>query len=142
MLREHARDLGKLVEPDRVHHSVYSDPEIFDLEMERIFHKLWIYVGHESQVPKPGDYYTVQIGRQPMIMSRHSDGRIYVLHNRCPHRGNMICGDRHGNAGKALICSYHAWQFDTDGKVRSVPLPQGYEGTLRTLPSVSNCQAW
>ena len=129
MPRKKNGGLAGLVEPDRVHRSVYADPKIFDQEMDHIFHKTWIYAGHESQVPKPGDYYTVQIGRQPMIMVRGKDRSINVLYNRCPHRGAMICGDRYGNAGKAFICSYHGWQFETDGKVRSIPLPQGYDGT-------------
>ena len=63
MLQERIPDLSKCVEPDRVRREVYTDPEIFELEMQRIHEQVWIYCGHESQVPKPGDYYTVQIGR-------------------------------------------------------------------------------
>src|SRR5579872_6134530 len=122
-------DLSRLVEPDRVHHTVYSDPAIFEAEMANIFHKVWIYVGHESQVPKKGDYYTALIGRQPMIMVRHQDGKVHVLFNRCPHRGAMICANQRGNTGKAFACSYHMWQFHTDGTLESIPLPKGYEGT-------------
>ena len=133
MLRETLPDLGKFIEPDRVHRRVYSDPEIFELEMQNIFHKVWTYVGHESQVPKAGDYYTVLIGRQPMIMVRGSDGKINVLYNRCPHRGAMLCGDRYGNAAKGFYCSYHSWQFHPDGKVKSIPLAKGYEGTRLSL---------
>ena len=66
-----ALDIGKAVEPDRVHRRVYADPAVFELEMERIFNKVWTYVGHESQVPAVGDYWTVQIGRQPMIMGEN-----------------------------------------------------------------------
>jgi len=131
-------DLGRLVEPDRVHHSVYNDPDIFEMEMKNIFHRVWLYCGHETQVPKPGDYYTVLLGRQPMIMVRHSDGKIHVLYNRCPHRGAMICGGRHGNVGKGFTCSYHSWQFHTDGSLDSFPLPKGYEGT-RLAPENPEC---
>ncbi|MBI3710150.1 MAG: Rieske 2Fe-2S domain-containing protein [Proteobacteria bacterium] len=138
MPRDNGLDLRGLVEPDRVHRRVYADPHVFDLEMDSIFHKVWIYVGHGSQVPKPGDYYTAQVGRQPMIMVRHTDGKVHVLYNRCPHRGAMMCGARHGNVGKAFMCSYHSWQFDTDGKVRSIPLVQGYEGTRRS-PEDPDC---
>ena len=122
-------DIAKAVEPDRVHRGVYSDPAIFELEMERIFNKVWTYVGHESQVTNAGDYWTVQIGRQPMIMVRHSDRSVRVLYNRCPHRGAMLYGDRCGNAGKGIICSYHSWQFDTDGRCKAIPLDKGYLGT-------------
>src|SRR5712691_3035361 len=130
MLQERIPDLSKCVEPDRVRREVYTDPEIFELEMQRIHEQVWIYCGHESQVPKPGDYYTVQIGRQPMLMVRGADGRISMLYNRCPHRGNMMCGDRKGNAGEFFRCTYHAWTFHHDGKLRSIPMMEsGYAGT-------------
>ena len=122
-------DLASLVHPDRVHRSAYTDAAIFELEMERIFHKVWTYVGHESQVRNPGDYWTVLIGRQPMIMVRHSDGSVRVLYNRCPHRGAMLCGDRHGSAPEGFTCSYHSWQFHTDGSLKAIPLERGYAGT-------------
>jgi len=129
MMQSELRDLGRLIEPDRVHRSVYTDAAIFEREMETIFHKVWTYVGHESQVPKPGDYYTMLIGRQPMVMVRHQDGAIHVLYNRCAHRGAMVCGALHGNTGKSFTCSYHSWQYHTDGTLESIPLPKGYEGT-------------
>ena len=70
MLQERIADIAKFVEPDRVRREVYTDAQIFELEMQRIHETVWIYCGHESQVPKAGDYYTVQIGRQPMLMVR------------------------------------------------------------------------
>ena len=63
-------ELEKMVEPDRVHRTAYTSQEIFDREIENIFEKIWVYCGHESQVKKPGDFYTMQIGRQPMVMVR------------------------------------------------------------------------
>ena len=94
-------EISALVEPDRVHRKAYTDPDIFELEMERIFEKLWIYIGHESQVKKPGDYYLARVGRQPMVMTRDQDGQIHVLYNRCPHRGAQLCTARKGNAGRS-----------------------------------------
>jgi phenylpropionate dioxygenase-like ring-hydroxylating dioxygenase large terminal subunit len=122
-------DLDHLVQPDRVHRSVYTDPEIFDLEMEQIFEAAWVYCGHESQVKEPGQFQTLQIGRQPMVMVRAKDGQIHVLYNRCPHRGVQLCGSHSGNTGSGFVCPYHAWSFHLDGKVRAIPLIQGYEGT-------------
>ena len=90
MLQERIPDLSKYVEPDRVRKEVYTDAKIFELEMQRIHEKVWIYCGHESQVPRPGDYYAVQVGRQPMLMVRGKDRKLRVLYNRCPHRGNML----------------------------------------------------
>ena len=122
-------DIAALVEPDRVHKSVYTDQQIFDQEMTRIFERIWVYCGHESQIPNPGDYVAVTIGRQPMVMVRNADRRIHVVHNRCPHRGVQVVGNTHGNTGAAFVCSYHAWSFHLDGSVRAIPLAKGYEGT-------------
>jgi phenylpropionate dioxygenase-like ring-hydroxylating dioxygenase large terminal subunit len=122
-------DIASMVEPDRVHRKAYVDPDIFDLEMERIFEKTWVYAGHESQVPKPGDFYAFQIGRQPMIMMRGKDDQIRVFYNRCPHRGAMLCSSRNGNVGSRLRCSYHAWLFSLEGKLESVPGIHGYDDT-------------
>ena len=121
--------LGRLVEPDRVHKSCYTDPEIFDMEMARIHEGAWTYVGHGSQVKNSGDYYTALIGRQPMIMVRGQDGEVRVFYNRCPHRGAMLCSDRHNNTGRMFRCSYHAWMFNLDGSVASIPAMNGYDGT-------------
>lgn len=132
-------DLRHAVEPDRVHRSVYTDPGIFELEMDRIFNTVWTYVGHESQVKNPGDYWTVLIGRQPMVMVRHTDGTVHVLHNRCPHRGALLYGNRSGNVGDAITCSYHSWQFNTDGTCKAIPLDKGYTGT-RLAAGAADCQ--
>jgi phenylpropionate dioxygenase-like ring-hydroxylating dioxygenase large terminal subunit len=121
--------IEKLVEPDRVHRSVYTDQAIFDRELENIWERIWVYCGHESQIRKAGDYFTVQIGRQPMITVRATDGSIRVLYNRCPHRGVQLCGNREGNTGTTFVCSYHAWTFHLDGRIKGIPLPHGYDGT-------------
>ena len=130
MLRENIPAISKLVEPDRVHKAVYTDEQLFELEMERIHEKVWVYCGHETQVKNPGDFYTVQIGRQPMVMVRGADGKVNVLYNRCPHRGVMLCGDRHGNTGDAFRCSYHAWTFQLDGKLKNIPMMESYRWRL------------
>src|SRR5262245_34421902 len=130
MLQERVADLSKFVEPDRVRREVYTDPAIFELEMQRIHERVWIYCGHESQVPRAGDYYTVQIGRQPMLMVRGRDGKVHVLYNRCPHPGNMMSVARPVNAGAFFRCTYHAWTFHHDGRLRSIPMMEsGYAGT-------------
>jgi phenylpropionate dioxygenase-like ring-hydroxylating dioxygenase large terminal subunit len=74
----------------------------------------------------------VKIGLQPMFVVRKVDGSIAVLSNRCPHRGVQLFGARDGNTGSSLVCSYHAWSFHLDGRIRSMPLSKGYEGTRLT----------
>ncbi|GJL93712.1 MAG: oxidoreductase [Hyphococcus sp.] len=123
-----AIDINNLAQDDKVHRSVYTDPAVFALEMERIWEKSWIYVGHESQVKEPGQYYSTTIGRQPVILTRHTDGEIYVLFNRCAHKGAKLVGDECGKA-KELRCCYHGWRFHLDGSLLSIPLEQGYDGT-------------
>jgi phenylpropionate dioxygenase-like ring-hydroxylating dioxygenase large terminal subunit len=133
-----AMNVRQLIEPDRVHRTVYTDQQIFDRELTQIFERVWVYCGHQTQIPQPGDYYAFTIGRQPMFMVRGKDGQIHVLHNRCPHRGVQLVGNQKGNVGGALVCSYHAWSFQLDGKFRSTPLPHGYDGT-RVGPDNPDC---
>jgi len=124
--RDDARALSALVEPDRVHRDVYCDAEVFQLEMERLWARAWIYVGHASQVPNPGDYFTADIGAQPVIMVRHTDNSVRVLLNRCAHKGTKVVYAPSGNAGKTFRCPYHAWTYRTDGTLLQVPLKEGY----------------
>ena len=116
------------MEADRVHRSVYTDPQIFDLEMTRLFSHAWVYVGHESQVANAGDYLTATIGNQPVIMVRHTDQGIHVLYNRCAHKGAKVVGDGCGN-NRFLRCCYHGWTYHTDGSLAGIPLKNGYDGT-------------
>ncbi|HEX7008200.1 MAG TPA: Rieske 2Fe-2S domain-containing protein [Alphaproteobacteria bacterium] len=118
-------ELRRCIQPGRVHRRVYTDPAIFDLEMERIFGRAWIYIGHESQVKNPGDYWQARIGRKPVVMTRHTDGKIYVLHNQCPHRGAQVLACEHGHA-EEFRCCYHGWTFHTDGRLKAVPLMKDY----------------
>ena len=118
-------DMGALVQPGRVHRRVYGDPAVFALEMERIFGRAWIYVGHESQVKEPGDFVTTRIGRKPMVMVRHSDGGVRVIHNQCAHRGALVVAPDKGHA-EEFVCCYHGWTYGTDGRLIRVPLQHGY----------------
>jgi benzoate/toluate 1,2-dioxygenase subunit alpha len=119
--------LRGLVLPDRIHRDLYLDPELFELEMQRLWRNAWIYVGHDSQVPAAGDFYSAQIGREPVIMIRGTDSQIRVFPNRCSHKGTKLVSATRGKCQAGLIrCPYHGWTYRLDGTLRSVPLRSGY----------------
>ncbi len=118
-----------LVQDDQVHRDVYIDPELFTLEMSELWANTWSYVGHTSQVPNAGDFYTTNIASQPVVMVRHEDASIRVLFNRCAHKGTKIVTDTAGNVGAFFRCPYHAWSYKTDGSLLAIPRKAGYDGT-------------
>ena len=122
---EHTIDYGSLIDDDRVHGSLYSDPQVFVDEMERIFTRGWVFVGHESEISEPGAWITRTIGLEPMIMVRDRDGGLHVLANRCSHRGTALCWEASG-CSKAFQCTYHGWTFSLSGELRGVPQPGGF----------------
>jgi fatty-acyl-CoA synthase len=126
-----ARHFGDLIRHDRVHGAVYTDPHIFKIEVEKIWHRVWVYVGHVSEVPRPNDFIMKSIGPEPVLMTRDRDGTIHLLHNRCPHRGNRVCDQRQGNA-RSFTCHYHGWTFGNDGSLRGYPFPSGYATDQRS----------
>src|SRR5437867_12860715 len=118
-------DYKALIQDDRIHVSLYTDPRIFADEMDRIFARGWVFVGHDSEVPSPGDFVTREIGTQPVIMVRKKDGGVSVFFHRCMHRGTMLCPAAGGRT-RALACPSHALTYDLDGTLLGVPYPGGY----------------
>jgi benzoate/toluate 1,2-dioxygenase alpha subunit len=124
-----------------VHRDVYVDPEIFQLEMERIFESSWLYLAHESQVANPGDYLTLLMGRQPVILYRDRAGKLRVFVNRCRHRGAMLLCAQRGNT-PYFRCPYHGWTYSDEGVLVGIPdrggYPPGIEGglSLEEIPCV------
>lgn len=147
--RDRPDAVAALVRDTEIHKHVYTDPELFALEMEHLFANTWVYVGHASQVPQPGDYYATTVGDQPVVMVRHDDGSVRVLHNRCAHKGVTVVTEGAGHTGRFFRCPYHAWTYRTDGSLLNTPLRQGYENTgfehceaSRGMPPVGAVQVY
>jgi len=124
----HEVPLDGLIESDRVHGSLYTDESIYQAELEHIWYRTWVFVGHTSEIPQPNDYVVRTIGEQPVIMTRDKEGEIHLLLNRCTHRGATICDAQKGNSG-AFRCPYHGWTFANTGKLLGYPFNSGYGGT-------------
>lgn len=119
-------DYDSLVLRDRIHSSIYTNAEIFEQELERIFYRGWVYVGHESEIPNAGDFQARLIGRQPVLYVRGEDGDVRVLMNRCTHRAAIVCPYESGNA-KRFTCAYHGWVFRNTGALFGVPHQERYD---------------
>ncbi len=127
------RSYAQLIRDDRVHGSLYTDAAVFADEMDRIFRRGWVFVGHDSEVPKAGDWVTRQIGLESVIMVRDGTGGICVLANRCAHRGNRLCWRERGSS-KLFQCIYHGWTFGLDGSLRAVSHKAGFERDRADMP--------
>lgn len=98
------------------HRGIFTDPELFELEMTHIFEGNWVYLAHESQVADPGDFYTLTIGRQPVMITRDKEGQLHGLINSCSHRGAMLATRKKGNKS-SFTCPFHGWTFSNNGKL-------------------------
>ncbi len=109
----------------RVHRSSMTSTDLFQRERELIFDRCWSYLGHESEVEKPGDYRRRTVAGRPLFFARGKDGQVQVFLNTCPHRGALICRRDEGNA-EVFQCFYHAWTFNTNGELIGVPGEDAY----------------
>lgn len=94
----------------------YTDPDFYKLDLENIFYRDWLFVGHDCELPKTGSYMTVQVGAYPVVIVRDAQGGIRAFHNSCRHRGSRICSAEKGTAAK-LVCPYHQWTYELDGRL-------------------------
>jgi phenylpropionate dioxygenase-like ring-hydroxylating dioxygenase large terminal subunit len=115
----------EIIRQNAVHRAAYIDPAVFALEEERIFRRAWLYVAHESEVPRAGDFVLTRMGPEEVLLVRREDGALALLHNRCAHRGARIVTQSSGNAPQ-FRCPYHAWTYRLDGSLLGVPLAEGY----------------
>ncbi|KGJ10281.1 benzoate 1,2-dioxygenase large subunit (plasmid) [Paracoccus versutus] len=126
---EKARDLEHLlavaVQDDkeaglyRCRRDIFTNEDLFALEMKHIFEGNWVYLAHESQIPEINDYYTTWIGRQPVVITRDKTGALNAVINACAHKGAMLCRRKQGNKG-SFTCPFHGWTFSNTGKLLKV----------------------
>ena len=135
-----AINFGQLVQPHRVHRRIYTDPGIFELEMTRVFAASWCYVGHESEIPDPGDYRTATLGLRPVLMTRGRAGAVNVLLNRCSHRGTVLAAEGRGCA-KRFVCPYHGWTYAPDGRLVAIPFPADHPAEDHSALSLGRLEA-
>src|SRR5215467_12069058 len=94
----------------------YSDEEVYRLDCQRVWRKGWLFAGHSCEIAKPGDYFTLEVDTDPILITRDGNGQARALHNVCRHRGSLICDHPEGQV-KKLVCPYHRWTYDLDGRL-------------------------
>src|SRR5215813_9987375 len=99
---------------------IFVNEDIYAEEQERLFARAWLHVGHESQIPKPGDYFVSSMGEESVILCRDRAGNIHVFLNSCRHRGMKVCRYDDGST-TVFTCPYHGWSYATDGRLVGVP---------------------
>jgi phenylpropionate dioxygenase-like ring-hydroxylating dioxygenase large terminal subunit len=105
----------------------YWSPEFMAREWDKIWTKAWLIGGLVEQIPQPGDYFTYEIGRESILVTRGEDGQVRAFYNVCPHRGNRLVEAEQGHA-KAIACAYHGWRFAPEGDLKFVPCPEDFAG--------------
>jgi phenylpropionate dioxygenase-like ring-hydroxylating dioxygenase large terminal subunit len=116
----------------------YCDPAFFERELQRLLWRHWQCVGHRSQLREPGDFFTVDICAESLIIVCGHDSQVRALLNVCRHRGSRVCSERSGHArGGVFVCPYHAWSYNLDGSLRAArQMPPGFDRSAHGLKAV------
>lgn len=131
------KELNQLIDRQRERHSLtrefYSDPAIYERDVERIFLRSWLYAGHQSEIPEPGDWFLFDFAGESVIIARGMDGSVNAMLNVCRHRGSRVCIEDSGCA-KRLICRYHGWTYELDGQLVGAPrMPDEFDKSKVSL---------
>ncbi len=110
----------------------YTSAELFEIEMSQLFRGQWLLVGHVADVVAPGDYLTFEAGGERAVVVRGEDNQLRAFHNVCRHRGSRVVPQAQGNCGHVLRCPFHGWTYGLDGRLKSIPRPQGFAGLDQT----------
>src|SRR3954447_3044187 len=115
-------DFLRMVDAEKgtVDRQIFSDEQIYQIELEKIFARAWNFMAHESQIPNSGDFFQTLIGEDRVIVVRDKEGGVQVLLNTCRHRGNAVCRAEEGRAS-SFMCTYHGWTYDLKGALVGVP---------------------
>ncbi|MDP3175432.1 MAG: aromatic ring-hydroxylating dioxygenase subunit alpha [Phenylobacterium sp.] len=110
----------------RIHRTAFVDREIFERERAQVFDKSWLFAGHTSEFPNPGDFITRSVAGRPLILVRSDDGEVRVLLNTCRHRGNLVCREAKGSGAEVFRCFYLGWIYNTRGELKGIPGEEAY----------------
>lgn len=136
-MKTNGNDPLVLIDNDRhlfkVSRNNFTDPDVFARERGHIFSTCWLYLGHESELQRPGDFVTRVVGGRSILFNKDRKGNLRALFNTCPHRGSQVCRERKGNA-KSFQCFYHGWVFGQDGALRSQPGEESYAQDFKNDP--------
>src|SRR5437867_4073211 len=115
-------DLARLVDAEKglISRRIFIEPEIYERELQHIFARCWLFLCHDSQIPRPEDVLTTWMVEDPVLVVRDSGGAVHAFLNVCRHRGNRLCRADHGNAA-SFTCAYHGWTYTNDGNLSGVP---------------------
>ena len=141
VLREKNLSIAELIAAQRPGYSLdqrfYTDSEIYKLELERIIYRQWIFAGHVTQLPEPGDFRVLNVAGESAIIVHGSDGELKAFANVCRHRGSLVCLEAHGHVDK-FACPYHGWMYDIDGKLFAArDMPDDFDKEAHSLKPVS-----
>ena len=131
----------------RVHHKVFSDPELFELEQRYIFERTWQFLALESEVSRPNDFVTGWIGRTPVLVTRDAQGEVRAFANVCRHKGSVLCRSERGNA-KYHVCAYHGWAYDAGGRnvhikdVKDACYPEAFDAENHDLLPIARVERY
>ena len=141
VMKSEGRSIAELIASQKPGYSLdqrfYTDPAIYDLEVEKIINRNWILAGHVSQLPESGDFKVLNVGQESAIIVRGNDGNLKAFANVCRHRGSLVCLEQHGHADK-FQCPYHGWMYDIDGNLTAArDMHASFDKAAHGLKSVS-----